>query len=175
MKIKRRMRKKEEGRTCGGFVAVLVVADWRVTCSVVGCSSSLRIFLMFFSFYSIAEATLEAGRLQAAVAAIFFFFPVQRAQPLFFLLVVLPFSVFFSYSVFSVVVLSGSGVGGGMKVVVVVALFFFSLLLLPSIPPYFPQTIPQPFLKLSFYFLLSILFSQNNFSPPFLSNLALYL
>lgn len=126
MKIKRRMRKKEEGRTCGGFVAVLVVADWRVTCSVVGCSSSLRIFLMFFSFYSIAEATLEAGRLQAAVAAIFFFFPVQRAQPLFFLLVVLPFSVFFSYSVFSVVVLSGSGVGGGMKVVVVVALFFLS-------------------------------------------------
>jgi hypothetical protein len=123
------MRKKEEGRTCGGFVAVLVVADRRVACSVVGSSSSLRIFLMFFSFYSIAEAatvTLEAGRLQAAVAAIFFFFPVQRAQPLFFLLVVLPFSVFFAYSVFSVVVLSGSGVGGGMKVVAVVAFFFLS-------------------------------------------------
>jgi hypothetical protein len=121
------MRKKEEGRTCGGFVAVLVVADQRVACSVVGSSSSLRIFLMFFSFYSIAEAvTLEAGRLQAAVAAIFFFFPMQRAQPLFFLLVVLPFSVFFAYSVFSVVVLSGSGVGGGMKVVAVVALFFLS-------------------------------------------------
>jgi hypothetical protein len=54
-------------------------ADQRVACSVVGSSSSLRIFLMFFSFYSIEEAaavTLEAGRLQAAVAAIFFFFPV---------------------------------------------------------------------------------------------------
>ena len=44
--------------------------------------------------------------------------------------------------------------------------FFLSLLLLSSVPPCFPQTIPQPFLKLSFYFLLSILFSQNNFSPP---------
>jgi hypothetical protein len=43
-----------------------------------------------------------------AIAAIFFFFPVQRPQPLFFLLVVLPFFVFFANSVFSVVVLSGS-------------------------------------------------------------------
>jgi hypothetical protein len=123
------MRKKEEGLTCGCFVAVLVVVDQRVACSVVGSSSSLRIFVMFFSFYSIAAAaavTLEAGRLQAAVVAIFFFFPVQRAQPLFFLLAVLPFSVFFAYSVFSVVVLSGSGVGGGMKVVAAVALFFLS-------------------------------------------------
>jgi hypothetical protein len=87
--MKRRGRKKEEGWTCGGFVAVLlVVADQRVAWSVVGSSSSLRIFLLFFSFiffcfllfffqsplclylilffsfYSIAKAevvTLEAG------------------------------------------------------------------------------------------------------------------
>jgi hypothetical protein len=151
-------------------VAVLVVADRRVACSVVGSSSSLRIFLMFFSFYSIAEVaavTLEVGRLQAAVAAIFFFFPVQRAQPLFFLLVVLPFSVFFAYSVFSVVVLSGSGVGGGMKVVAVVALFFSLFYFFPLFLPISHKQFPNPFsnyLSISF----SLYYSPRTiFLPPF--------